>query len=168
MSESNNDQAGTLGPGEQCDMLLRIAAEQMEVARHHESLRERSTQIILLIAGGLIAVLKIPSAAIETQIIISLALIVLGSFGALLSWKHYEKHQEHYEQATAIYQYCFNNWLDKPAWKAAKIARDKVRHKFGYFSKVRLNKLWLFINILVVFSGVYFLTSFLARMSMNN
>jgi hypothetical protein len=47
------EQESSPSPYQRSDMLLRAASEQMQYARHHEDLRERSTQIILIIAGAL-------------------------------------------------------------------------------------------------------------------
>jgi hypothetical protein len=146
-------------PYQRSDILLRMASEQMEYARHHENLRERSTQIILIIAGALVAALEIPGALDEAQAPVSIALVILGLFGALLSWKHYEKHQEHYEQATVLQRHALGALPDRTIAKEAKNAREEVRKRFAYFRTVRLNLLWLIINLLIMVAGIYFLLS---------
>jgi len=74
-----------------------------------------------------------------------------------LSWKHYEKHQEHYEQATVLYRYALKLLPDREAAQEAKKARESVRTKFAYFKVVRLHQLWLIINFLIAVAGIYFL-----------
>ena len=105
---------------DQINAWLHIYSEQMTYARHHELLRERSTHIILIIAGALLAALKVPGALDVAQVPISLSLMVLGLFGALLSLKHYQKHQEHYAPATAIYD-CL--------CQAGRLTQEKKRRK---------------------------------------
>ena len=121
----------------------------MKYARHHELLRERSTLIILIIAGALLAALKVPGALDIAQVPISLSLIVLGIFGALLSCKHYQKHQEHYGQATEIYDYLFQAGMGNAPRKKAKAKRKAVERGYIKYKRIRLHRLWLTINFLV-------------------
>ena len=144
-------------PNDQITALLGLISEQMTYARHHETLRERSTQIVLVIAGILLAVARLPGVQDVATVPLGIALMVIGVFGMLISLKHYEKHQEHYDQAQKLIPVVHQIAKTKSAKHAAKRARDDVRYKFRWLKYIRLHQLWVIINIMVIVAGVYLL-----------
>jgi hypothetical protein len=136
------------------DAIKAVYSEQLSYAKHHESLREKTTQIILVISGAVISIANIDGIQLD-PLLFGCVLIVLGLFGAMLCRKHYSKHQEHYDQAQVLQRKLFDLGGAKNEWKEVKAKRDEVRRKNRWLGKVRLNTLWVLLNVLVAVSGLY-------------
>ena len=135
------------------NVYLSMYQNNMEYSRFHENLREASTKIILLVAGGLFALVTGKFAAGDYNLHISLAIIGLGFFGAILSAAHSLKQSEHYDQATVFYDSLLNaNSKRQLVKQAAKKAKLNARLAwFGY--RPRLGTLWFCINVLIIIGG---------------
>ncbi len=136
------------------DALKAIYSEQMSYAKHHENLREKTTQIILIISGILIAFTKNEFIEINPSLT-GTSLFVLGMFAAIICLAHYSKHQEHYVQAHELQTRIYELSETKDIKKEVKAKREKTRKKFAWLKLCKLNTLWVGLNILVAVFGLY-------------
>jgi hypothetical protein len=76
------------------DVLLKFCEQQWMEAKQAEDQRATFTNIILLISSAVVGVMA-QKGLTQSMIPLSILLIVLGIFGAIVSRKLYERHQFH-------------------------------------------------------------------------
>jgi hypothetical protein len=133
--------------------LLAAWKEVKEHGRQHETQRATATNMILLLASadvGAMATLGFGSRSVPLAIV----LIVLGVFGVLLTGKHYERFQRSEAVASEI-QSRLEASDPELGWLAAN-ERGRRGHAQNYpiMSRLRLNKIWSSLHLLVVAAGV--------------
>lgn len=137
---------------------LEIYKEQMTYARHHEDLRERSTSIILAVAGVIVALSGDIGDGFDLPGNAALFLMLLGVLGYCLNIKHYFKFKEHYDQAQVYLRAIVPKGEVK---NAAKKARNEARNAdpIGESAAIELelNVLWKLCNVMIVLLGLAFL-----------
>lgn len=76
---------------------LRMYEEQVRHARHHETLRSHSTNLIIAISAAILAFLSANSASTSNrqQCIFGIFIIIVNVYGIFMSLKHYERNQLH-------------------------------------------------------------------------
>jgi len=77
------------------DHWSRMYLEQVTHARHHETLRAQSTNLVVVISAALLAFLASNAATPGRQVMIGVFLIVVNVYGLLMSLKHYERSRLH-------------------------------------------------------------------------
>ena len=65
--------------------------EQVRHARHHETLRTQSTNVIIVLSGAVLAFLSSDAASSGQHIVLPLFLILTNVYGFIMSIKHYER-----------------------------------------------------------------------------
>jgi hypothetical protein len=138
-------------------LLLELYKENLAYSRFHEEMREASTRIILLVAGGMFALISSGFAKGQFDLIISLGLIVLGVFGYFLSRAHSAKQKEHYDQASTYIDTLLNSSSDriavrKASRKARNAARDKGPKWMG--ERLRISGLWSTLNLMIIVGAI--------------
>jgi len=137
-------------------ILLAIWKEAREHSRQHESQRSVATNMVLLLASadiGAMATLRLEHRTLP----LAIALVVLGGFGFLLSAKHYERAE--WSTAVAVEFEERLDFLDPDLGiRSGKMtATNKHEPRFARIHKVRLNKIWSFLHLLVSATGVVLL-----------
>lgn len=142
------------------DVLLNLMSVHHEYARFHEGLREASTRIILLIAGGLFA-FALSKNGDQHALVVSIGIIALGMFGAALSLAHGAKQAEHYAQSSVFYNALLSKDAERLSLKhEAKKVRNAKRQTEGVYlvgHRLRIGRLWTSINLLLILGGVWLL-----------
>ena len=133
--------------------LLMMWKEIREHARQHEAQRSIATNMVLLLASASVGLMVTVKFGYRT-VPLAVAIILLGSFGFLLSAKHYERSQR--STALAIE---FERRLDEMdeglQITATRRAGESISEAaYPFLFKVRLNKLWSSLHILVLLVGV--------------
>jgi hypothetical protein len=133
--------------------LLAAWKEVKEHGRQHEARRATATNMILLLASadiGAMATIGFGSHSIP----LALGLTVLGIFGLLFTAKHYERFQRSEAVASEI-QARLEELDPELGWQAAN-ERGRKRHSQSYprMSRIRLNKVWSSLHIVVILAGV--------------
>jgi hypothetical protein len=152
----------SLSDKEYADYLFKFMNEHATQARQHEALRERSTSFILAISAaviGFLATMIRNSSGASFTTPLGLFLVLLGTFGIILSYKHYERNRLHTEILRG-----FRRELDRVLTAAGhgsidEIARRQRRaheDKFPRMTKIRVFWLWACVNAFIAALGVYF------------
>jgi hypothetical protein len=135
------------------DILLEYWKDQRTQARNTESQRATLTNIILLIVVATLGFIG-QQGLREAMLPLTISLIVLGLFGAAASAKYYERYRLHIAQAVQ-----FSRLLGDPALLPDyEDTLDGVRaahaERYRWTSKIRLNKMWIALHLLVALTGL--------------
>ena len=134
------------------DVLLRYCEEQWNHIRHLENQRATFTNLVLVIAVGVIGF--ITQKGISIAILpLTIALMVLGLYGAFASYKFYERYKLHKALEDV--------WLDEvdrllPKAKLKKLgqqAGEQHKQRFRITSRVHVHTVWITFNILIALAG---------------
>ncbi|MEU4422049.1 hypothetical protein AB0F81_15600 [Actinoplanes sp. NPDC024001] len=127
--------------------------EIREHARQHEAQRSIATNMVLLLTSASVGLMVTVKFGYRT-VPLAVAIILLGAFGFLLSAKHYERSQR--STALAVE---FERRLDEmdealqiAATRRAGESINESAHPLLF--KIRLNKLWSALHVLVFLVGV--------------
>ena len=133
-------------------LVLALYQEQKAQARQHENLRASLTNFVLVISGAVLA-FSGTSASPSMQCLGGVLLIGLGAFGALSSYKHYERFRYHTRWASA---YDAKLRMLDPAAMIQDFEEQFKKHcgDFGWIERFRLHQLWVGIHIFIVFMGI--------------
>jgi hypothetical protein len=143
---------------EKTELLVRMYEIQMETGRHTEEQRATATNFTILIAFGIITFFQTQSDK-SIKIILLVAVIFLGLYGALISYKLYERFMYHIHEA-----YHFLKAIDSSVKgldvlpiidKSEKFHEQKFPPK--WLVKFRLHSAWIGINILITAIGIFLL-----------
>lgn len=77
------------------EFLWNIAEEQANICRHHEDQRERMTQMIAVLSGGVVVLLSVSQLDRFVAGVLAGLLTLVGAYGTLMSLKHYERFSYH-------------------------------------------------------------------------
>jgi uncharacterized membrane protein len=132
---------------------MEMYKEHTVMGRHHELQRERVTNLILLISAALLA-FAVNSKNLAALFPLGTLIAVLGLFGAIFSYKHYERFRLHTKIAGE-----FRDALEaslvgcklREIRNSAVTAHEKI---FPSSSKWRLHMFWVTLNLLVVLLGI--------------
>ena len=132
--------------------LVAMWKEVREHGRQHETQRAVATNLILLLASADIAAISSLGIGLRSTPL-ALALVVLGALGYLITAKYYERFQRNTAIAFEIEQRLAE--LDPElGWREAKdraIAFHKARRPKMH--RIRLNKIWSYLHLIVLAAG---------------
>jgi uncharacterized membrane protein YeaQ/YmgE (transglycosylase-associated protein family) len=134
------------------DVLLKFCEQQWTEAKQSEDQRATFTNIILLIASAVVGVIAQKGVS-KGMLPLSILLIVLGLFGAMVPRKLYERHQFHIHR--------LQNWRKRitelhPDSFLEELKNEAVathKKEFPISSRLRLNYLWVILHLLIAFAG---------------
>jgi hypothetical protein len=135
------------------DILLEYWKDQRTQARNAESQRATLTNIILLIVVATLGFIG-QQGLHETMLPLTISLMVLGIFGATASAKYYERYNLHIAQAVQ-----FSKLLGEPPLlpdyeDTLNLVRSDQADHNKMMSRVRLNKMWILLHLLVALAGL--------------
>jgi hypothetical protein len=135
------------------DILLEYWKDQRTQARNAESQRATLTNIVLLIVIATLGFVG-QQGLREAMLPLTISLVVLGLFGATASAKYYERYTVHIDQAIQ-----FSKLLgDPPLLPDFEDTLNPVRADHAdrnrWMSKIRLNKIWIALHLLVALTGL--------------
>lgn len=135
------------------DILWGMYLEHCAEERHHEEQRATMTGVVLALAGAIVGLLAIKDLSPNSWPL-SVFLVMLGLFGAMLSAKHYEKSRFH---ARASGHYRNQVEKRKPRTELRNIrfmAAAKHQDEKAPLRQIRLHVLWTGIHVSVVILGI--------------
>ncbi|MDQ3009344.1 MAG: hypothetical protein M3X11_01370 [Acidobacteriota bacterium] len=135
------------------DVLLKFCEQQWTEAKQSEDQRATFTNIILLIASAVVGVIAQKGMS-KGMLPISILLILLGIFGAVVSRKLYERHQFHIARLRGWRGRVMELHPDAQLDDLKKLAVEMHDKAFPVMSSVRLNHLWIILHATVAMAGV--------------
>jgi multisubunit Na+/H+ antiporter MnhF subunit len=134
------------------DILLEYWRDQRTQARNTESQRAVLANLVLLIAAAILGL--VAQAGIKkADAILTLLLVLLGLLGAMASAKYYERYNLHIDQAVRFSSLLSSSDAQTDYEAILAPVRDSHAEEYRILSRVRLNKLWLTIHILIALAG---------------
>ncbi|MDE0626783.1 MAG: hypothetical protein OXH99_10325 [Bryobacterales bacterium] len=73
------------------EVWLRMYEEQIRHARHHETLRTHSTNVIVIISAAILALISSDNSSTAQHTMLCVFLIVANGYGLFISLKHWER-----------------------------------------------------------------------------
>jgi hypothetical protein len=141
--------------------LVAVWKEAREHSRQHEVQRSVATNMVLLLASADIAATA--TLRFEPRTLpLALGLIILGAFGFLLSFKHYERAEWSTAVAVEIEQRLDGLDQDLEIRSAKQTATIAHERRYPRMYRVRLNRMWSFLHLLVAATGGVFTAIVLA------
>jgi hypothetical protein len=136
------------------DACWKLYAEHCTHVRHHESQRSTVAASILAIASAIIGLVTFDKRIVVSDVPLTVLLLFLGCFGALFSAKQYERSSLHTERARR-YRDAVDATLDGNPLKELKREADRAHeHDFPKLEKLRLNKFWVALYLLLSAIGL--------------
>lgn len=136
------------------DACWKLYAEHCTHVRHHETQRSTVAASILAIAAALLGLITYDKAITVTDLPLSALVILLGGFGALFSSKQYERASLHTERARRYRDAVDATLEDRPLKRLKSAADNKHSAEFPHMEKLRLNKFWVALYVLLAMIGV--------------
>ncbi len=136
------------------DFIWGMFKEHSDFARHHEVQRSMLSNIIIILSGGLFALITYDRIISEDDIILSFFILIIGLYGAVFSSKQYERTVFHMNRAR-IYRLMLEELY--PGLKIDKhrvMANSEHISKFDLTSRIPLNKLWIGLNLTITLAGL--------------
>ena len=133
------------------EVLWRMYNENCTHGRHHENLRAGVTNLIITLTGAVLAIISLDKQLNNSDIGLTIFLIVLGVFGALFSAKHYERFRAHMARAHE----CRDALEEQvPESKLAERRSTADRKEWPRISAIRGFWLWIAVHIVVAILGL--------------
>ena len=134
------------------DILRCMYEEHTTMGRHHEEQREKVTQLVVLMGGGLLGWISHEHFCYHT-IPVAGFLIVLGFFGWLITQKHYERNRMHTTIAGAFRDE-IGKRVDLALGKIRDDAKEVHEAKFPFLHNRRLHTMWGIFSLLISAAGI--------------
>ena len=138
---------------DEANILLKFCENEWLQGRQSEDQRATMTNFIVIIAAAVLGF--IVQMGFDTQALpLSILLIPLGAYGALVSAKLYERW--HFSMRRARYWRKRINELypDAQLLQLKEAADNEHKTKYNRFRRLRLNWLWLTLHILIALLGI--------------
>ncbi len=131
------------------DFLWGLAVQNLEFCRHHENQRQGVTNFAFVASGILVSIIGMDQQLTTFDALPAGLLVIIGLFGAVVSYKHYERFNHHYERFRGL-----RSELEKKLQtnvSAMNLEADERNEKaFPYTSRRPLARFWLGLHLLVV------------------
>jgi len=137
------------------DILWGMYQEHTTQGRHHEVQRASLTNIVIVVAGGIIAFIA-QGGVTRDKWIMAAFLIVLGCFGALFSAKQYERSRFHIT-AAGLYRKELESLTPIDLTTIRNNAEKKHKGEYPWLESIRLYWLWIIVHLLIAGLGVVLL-----------
>jgi uncharacterized membrane protein YbhN (UPF0104 family) len=137
------------------DIILEFYKEHSTWARHQESQRAVISNLILIIATALLSLILFDKEIDATDLIYTLSIIIIGTFGVAFVYKYYVQFKFHDARVNAYKLILSRKITDFDLIEIEKEIDSKNRQNFNFFSKYNLYKLWILLHLFIALSGIY-------------
>lgn len=131
------------------DVLLELWKEQREAKRHTEVQRAALTNIIIIVVAAGLGFIA-DKGLRTSMLVVTLAMMVLGLYGAFFCLKFYERSEFHTEQARGLRKQMYSG-LGLEA--GLRETSDAQRERFRRMRKIRLYALWVALHCAIAAAG---------------
>lgn len=139
------------------EILITFYKEHSLWSRHQEAQRSTVGNLIITISAILISVITYDKTVDMSDLPSVFLIILLGVFGALFSYKYYERfifHDNRIEQYKLRIEKLFP---EINLHEMDELAYNKTVSKFNFLQKYRLHFFWIFFHLLVALGGIFLL-----------
>jgi hypothetical protein len=148
---------GTISPTDDIEILLEFFKDNTIYQRHHEDIRFKGSQLVITIAGALLAFLKFTSPGSSVNYVIAVFIVLLGILGIAQVLKHTERADRHATIARSIRAEIGQIALKYSATSITTIHRQAANaHKSsaGFAYKLRARWSWWGMHCAIMIIGV--------------
>jgi hypothetical protein len=139
------------------DHWSRMYQEQVVHARHHETLRAQSTNLIVVVSATLLAFLASNAASPGRQVVLGVFLIAVNAYGLLMSLKHYERSRLHVTVASRYRDVLSENTaVGGQTLNEARASGHQAhseRFPISFVASVRAYVMWSGLHVLLALIG---------------
>jgi hypothetical protein len=135
------------------EVLMNFWQEQRAQARQSEDQRAALSNLVLALAAAALGLIGQWGFERRSSLL-SGAMILLGTYGALASAKYYERNGLHLEQAEKLADLIMEKAGLQNYEEMMQPIRDEYFGKHPNISRMRLNKLWVALHVCVAGIGV--------------
>lgn len=136
------------------DILWKYFQGELNQALNHEASRSSITNLVLIITGVIITIITYDQQINKSDLALSIFLMLIGLFGIVSNAKYYERFHFHYSRAKG-YRKLLEEQFPNVDFSALRVNSDlESAKKFKRISKVRLNWLWMILNLLISIFGL--------------
>jgi len=132
--------------------------EQVRHARHHETLRSQSTNLIVAISAAIFGLMASSSASGDHPHLLGTFLVVINLFGLLMSLKHYERSRLHVTVASKYRDVISEDSKigDRELNLSRKAGKDSHSMRFAKSSRLRAYVLWSGLHLILAGMGAFY------------
>ena len=139
---------------ETINVLLEMYKSEMSWAKQAEDQRTTIANIILVVASIIIGIIPKSGGLGKDTLPVSIFLIALGLYGALVSQKLYERFRFHYGRARHHRRKLNELLPDTEIQKSMDDADEEHKKKYRWLSRVSFNRLWMSLYITIAVAGL--------------
>ena len=136
------------------DALLQMWQEQRDQARQSENQRAINTNIVLLIASAGLGLIAQHGVHDRAMLVVSVALVLLGGYGAITSLKYRERYELHIAEAVMMRSRLDAIYPQLHLEEDRIAARNAHRQRHRVLYQVRLNYLWAALHLGIALTGL--------------
>ena len=142
------------------EVWLRMYEEQIRHARHHETLRTQSTNVIIVLSAATLALLSSEYASAGQRIVLAIILIFGNTYGVIMSMKHYERNRLHVAVADLYRSMISQHSLlqGTSLHEQRQIGHEKHRVRFRFIGRIRAH--WLRYGLHVAIAMMFLVLLF--------
>jgi hypothetical protein len=145
------------------ELLWGMYQEHCVQGRHHEDQRANSTNILVAVAGGVLAFIANDGVK-KDEWPLAAFLIAIGVFGALFSAKQYEKSRFHMT-AAGKYRWELENEAKVDLSSIRQSAGIEHKKQFPRLVPIRLFYFWIALHLVIAGLGLFLLIHALSKAS---
>ena len=142
------------------EVRMRMYEEQVRHARHHETLRTQSTNLIIVIPAEILAYLSSTLVLFSQGVVIGIFLILINLYGCIISLKHYDRSQMHLEVSRHFRD--IHSSLSAAGGTVLndvrKAGRDAYNSQPNPIRKLRVYILWSALHVIIALIGATLVT----------
>ena len=136
------------------DILWKLYQEHCTWERHHEQQRSLSTNLLLIVAAGILGVVTFDKQLNNTDLPLTVFLIMLGIFGAIFSAKVYEAFSMHQNRANHYRKALDSQFSEARILVIRDDADTENKARFRKLRHIRLYQFWIGLHLLITVFGV--------------
>jgi len=136
------------------DMLWKLYQEHCTWERHHEQQRSLSTNLLLAVAAGILGVVTFDKQLNNTDLPLTIFLIMQGIFGAIFSAKIYECFCMHQNRANHYRKALDSQFSEARILAIRQDADDENQDRFPKLHDLRLHRFWIGLHLLITVFGI--------------
>ena len=137
------------------NILLALYKHNAEMGRHHQMLRERTTNIIILLIGAIIGFILYDKRIDNFDLYPSLFMSFLGFFGAIWCRKYHERYAWYMHRGSAYRDELSELFPDLRIIELKDKADKETTENYKIINKMKLTSLWVAAHLIIGFLGLW-------------